>query len=208
MKNTFLILLVALFAFSCASKKKATEATTPEVNTASTYKDMTAKCQYNIEMGDRDIKANGTLRLKRGSVIQMSISAMGLFEVARIELMPESLLVIDRFNKRFLETTYNELSVAMRKNVCFDDIESIFWGERTTIGDKNIEFAMKSDPVTSLPVTYSISSMIKDQKVTLKMQLSNTKTNTGGNIVPTNIDRNSYKSISSQDVVSLLKAFM
>ena len=48
---------------------------------------LTAKASVAIQTGGKSISANGTLRMKRNDVIQLSITFLGM-EVGRMEFFP------------------------------------------------------------------------------------------------------------------------
>lgn len=116
----------------------------------------TAKVKVRLRRDDKDISTTGTLRMRYDDVIQITLvdPLLGIAEVGRLELSPSSVLVIDRLNKRYVSTTYEEFSSLKSRNIGFSTIQNFFWQE-----------AQNSDKVS-----YTISAT---RPIQLDLQLSN-----------------------------------
>ena len=92
---------------------------------------VTAKVRVRVAMGDRSISTTGTLRMRRNDVIQISLvdPLVGIAEVGRMEFTPTNVLIIDRFNKQYIDVPYKEVSFLQRANVDFNTLQSLFWNE-------------------------------------------------------------------------------
>lgn len=71
---------------------------------------LSSKLELTIPHGDAVFTVNGTMKMKQGELVQMSL-LMPLFrsEVARIEAAPTYLLMVDRMNRRFVKASEREL---------------------------------------------------------------------------------------------------
>ena len=69
--------------------------------------------------------------MRYGEVIQITLfdPILGIAEVGRMEIAPDNILVIDRINKRYVSTDYEEFKALKDNNVNFDAIQDIFWKE-------------------------------------------------------------------------------
>ena len=116
----------------------------------------TAKVKVRLRRDDKDISTTGTLRMRYDDVIQITLvdPLLGIAEVGRLELSPSNVLVIDRLNKRYVSTTYEEFSSLKSRNIGFSTIQDFFWQE-----------AQNSDKVS-----YTISAT---RPIQLDLQLSN-----------------------------------
>ena len=153
---TFLLLLMLA---SCHSSKKATKdksdktkptttITTPTktstTTTSSNKQDadlnkakiavgtnFTSKVKVTITQEGKEITTNGNLRMRYGDVIQLTLvdPLLGIAEIGRIELSPNKILIIDRVNKRYVDTTYDEFSAFKSRNIDFPTIQDFFWQE-------------------------------------------------------------------------------
>ena len=98
-------------------------------------RDMSARCNFTLDFGGKNLSAGGTVKMQRGSIIQLSATLLG-FEVGRVEFTPSGVLIIDRVGKRYLQGGYEEVEFARRNNLGFDILQSLFWGELFAVGGK------------------------------------------------------------------------
>jgi len=98
-----LVCFVLLLA-SCKSSKSIVK----ETDGLQQY--LSSKLELTIPHGDATFTVNGTMKMKEGEIVQLSL-LMPLFrtEVARIEAAPTYLLMVDRMNRRFVKATDYEL---------------------------------------------------------------------------------------------------
>ena len=113
-RTLLLIAIVALAATACKSTKNVTTATsgptpgynnTPKINYAKKVlsniadtKVLTAKMKVNLAMGEKTVSLSGTMRMKRGDVIQLSMTFPLVGEVCRMEFTANEVLIVDRIN--------------------------------------------------------------------------------------------------------------
>ena len=91
---------------------------------------MTAKMALAIDWeGKGTTKVNGTLRIKKGEVIQLSIAPLLGIEVARAEISPDGVLVIDRMNKRYVEVSFAEVKALANADLDFHTLQALFLNE-------------------------------------------------------------------------------
>ena len=91
----------------------------------------TSKVKVTITQEGKEITTNGNLRMRYGDVIQLTLvdPLVGIAEIGRIELSPEKMLIIDRVNKRYVDTTYEEFTAFKSRNIDFKTIQDFFWQE-------------------------------------------------------------------------------
>ena len=135
-----IVLMVALFASCSASKsiKKShsiegmteTEFVENVIENASGWEALTAKMSLTLDLGRKgETKVNGTLRIKKGEVVQLSIAPLLGIEVARAEISPDGILVIDRMNKRYVEVSFAEVKALAKADLDFHTLQALFLNE-------------------------------------------------------------------------------
>lgn len=94
---------------------------------------VTAKLNLSLEAGSQKITLGGTYRLKRNEVIQLNLTYTMLVTVniGTLELTPDYMLVMDRWNKRYCRVTYDEVPMLAQSGINYAYLERIFWGEST-----------------------------------------------------------------------------
>lgn len=104
-------------------------------------KNLTAKVKVTIQLGDKSISTGGMLRMKKDDVIQLSLvdPILGVTEVGRMEFTRFHVLIIDRFNKQYIDVPYEEVSFLQRANIDFNTLQSLFWNEVFQPGQQTID---------------------------------------------------------------------
>lgn len=100
------------------------------INHVGGWNALTAKMSLTIDLeGKGATKVSGTLRIKKGEVIQMSIAPFLGIEVARAEISPDGLLIIDRMNKRYVEVSFAEVKALAHADLDFHTLQALFLNE-------------------------------------------------------------------------------
>lgn len=100
------------------------------LDNASGWNAVTARMSASFTLNGKSTgKVNGTLRIKRGEVIQLSIAPFLGIEVGRAEISPEGVLVIDRVNKRYVQISFDELNGLTNVALDFHVLEALFLNE-------------------------------------------------------------------------------
>ena len=135
----YLLLLVVVVLAGCKSSKHlATSAKAP----TSSY--LASKLQLTIPGKKGSMSVGGTMKMKTHERVQISLLMPILrTEVARIEVTPDEVLLVDRMNKRFVRATKAELKNVLSKNVEFSRLEKILMdaslpGGKTELTGKDI----------------------------------------------------------------------
>jgi len=151
MKNNcrqfLLVLLGAVLLSACASKKHAVSQTsTAGVEADATpaalkkivqavnanrqdEKFLTSKLSLSVQTGDKKVSLGGTLRMKRDEVIQLSLVTFGILEVARIEITPDYLLIIDKMGRQYVKAAFGDIPFLKSAGVDFRTLQALFWDE-------------------------------------------------------------------------------
>lgn len=90
----------------------------------------TAKVNLSVDLDGKSVtKVGGTLRIKKGEVIQLSVAPLLGIEVARAEISPNGILVIDRVNKRYVRASFSELESLVHADLDFHSLQALFLHE-------------------------------------------------------------------------------
>lgn len=114
-----------------STKGKDNSATNTKKRTIAAGTNFTAKVKVSLTRGEQNISTNGMLRMRYDDVIQLTLvdPILGITEVGRMELSPDSMLIIDRINKRYVSTQYDQFSATKSRNIDFNTIQELFWNE-------------------------------------------------------------------------------
>ena len=135
------IAVLVLLLASCSSTQSLKKSQSIEGMTETEYVEsvishaggwdaMTAKVALAIDWeGKGATKVNGTLRIKKGEVIQLSIAPLLGIEVARADISPDGVLVIDRMTKRYVEVSFAEVKALANADLDFHTLQALFLNE-------------------------------------------------------------------------------
>lgn len=88
--------------------------------------DLTAKTAITVDYDQEKYSFKGRLRMRRNEVVQLSITALGVVEVALIEFTPDAAYILDRVNKRYTKLEYST-GLLNTVGVNFSTIQALFW---------------------------------------------------------------------------------
>ena len=133
-------LMVAILA-SCSTTKSIkkfhsiegmteTEFVENVIENAGGWNALTAKISLSLDWeGKGETKVSGTLRIKKGEGVQLSIAPLLGIEVARAEISPNGILVIERMNKRYVEVSFAEVKALAKADLDFHTLQALFLNE-------------------------------------------------------------------------------
>jgi tetratricopeptide (TPR) repeat protein len=128
----------------CKSSKHLATSETKTSTKAPTSSYLASRLQLTIPGKKGSMSVGGTMKMKTHERVQISLLMPILrTEVARIEVTPDEVLLVDRMNKRFVRATKAELKNVLSKNVEFSRLEKILMdaslpGGKTELTGKDI----------------------------------------------------------------------
>lgn len=142
---------------------EAEQPTTGNARSLTTQTNLTAHVKVRLSFDGSDIGTGGTLRMRMGEVIQLSINDpfLGISEVGRMEIDPSGVLVIDRYNKRYVSLSYDELNRYARRQLDYETIEYYFWQQALRNDTDELQFMF---PVGSKNVGLNLRLSGKNDK--------------------------------------------
>ena len=182
----YLLLVVVVLAGCKSSKRLATSETKVPV---SGY--LASKLQLTIpNKGGGSMSVGGPMKMKTHERVQVSLLMPILrTEVARIEITPDEVLLVDRMNRRFVRATKEELKGMLPKNAEFSRLEKILMdaslpGGKTELTGKDIgipslekakvqlyEFSTKEFSMTPTELTAKYRQVPLEELVKMLMAL-------------------------------------
>ncbi len=154
MRNKILYILFAVVLLaSCATKKGASDAGSATVSSAArsaseafvadvideavSVDNIVGNATIRMKMGSKTISVPGSLRMRKDNVIrlQLFIPILGT-EIGRLEFTPDYVLVLDRINRQYIKGDYNQLDFLRENGISFYSLQSLFWNELISPGDK------------------------------------------------------------------------
>ncbi len=145
------VILLALLAFvSCKTTKTISTSSVgikdvtllvdkvqknePQFSTANV-----SKMSIAVEMGDRNVNANATCKIRKDSLIHLSIQPFLGIELFKAEFTPDSIKVFDKMNNKYYFLDYNVFAEKFNVKVDFYSLQSLLFGKLFCIGEKDLE---------------------------------------------------------------------
>ncbi len=146
MKNSTYIILALVVLAACRSHKELQ--TTPEEaltevaeksklkqtsssaeeGTKKSIRGTVAKLKLRLEGGDKSLSCGGTYRSLEGDVVQLNL-VYSVFvvsiNVGTLELTRDSVLIVDRVNKRYCRAAYREVPELRKANIDIEHLQSL-----------------------------------------------------------------------------------
>lgn len=172
--RTLCIAVAAIALASCASKKhitvESTPATTPTVSptqsdnsaemlrqqqaafvkkvnaNATTAQNVTAKIDFNLKSGSKDITVGGKLMMRRDDVIriQLSVPIVGM-EAGRLEFTKDYVMIVDRIHTEYIKGDYNQIDFLKNNGINFYSLQALFWNMLFMPGQQTVTDATLGD---------------------------------------------------------------
>ena len=89
---------------------------------------LSSKVVLTVPSKDAVLTVNGTMKLKAGERMQLSFLMPILrSEVARIDVTPEEVILVDRMGKRYVQASRQELKGILPKKTTFQHLEKLLY---------------------------------------------------------------------------------
>lgn len=137
--HIYICLFISLFLLAACRTAK-TEKSNLEISnmvmevsnfqaTAPVCDNLSAKLKIKAQIGEKSLSSSGTFGVEKEQGIQICINALGLFEVARLEVTPKDALVMNRVGKEYVQLDYTSASVLEQAGLNYNILQSVFLNE-------------------------------------------------------------------------------
>lgn len=152
----FVVLIVALVAFSsCKGARNAAHTEDEKAGTAEFVMKklvqnqvratgMEAKAKISFDDGDMSQSATATIKWKKDEVIWMSVTKFG-FEVARAQITPDSIYLIDRINNEYAIKDLSFIHREYNLPANFQTLQALLMGSPVFFNTKMIGLASQGN---------------------------------------------------------------
>ena len=128
-----LFLLLAVCFAGCKTTRKA------ETSVLPVTRYLSSKVKLTVPTKDAVFTVNGTMKLISGELMQLSFQLPIIrTEVARLEVTPETILLIDRMGKRYVQAARKELKDVLPKKADFAHLEKMLFDAAKPNGKKTL----------------------------------------------------------------------
>lgn len=102
-------------------------------------KNITAKIDFNIMRGDKEISVGGKLLMRRDEVIriQLNVPLIGM-EAGRLEFTKDYVLIVDRIHSEYVKGDYNQVDFLKNNGLNFHALQALFWNQLFVPGQTKV----------------------------------------------------------------------
>lgn len=155
-KSFLMYATIILLFFSCKNQEKASrkplegkkaEFLIEQLNkNAAVFETFSAKADFTVLQKDKKTSFKANIRIKKDSIIWISISpALGI-EMARVLITQDTVKVINRLQKEYFIGDYNYLNKRFNVELNFQDVQALLLG--SSVGfetDERLKFGIDND---------------------------------------------------------------
>ena len=129
MSKYFIFLLIAVSTLSSCKRNVFTSSRNNKIEIIDPDFDfMTAKAKIKFDHEDKRMSATANIRMKKDSIIWMSVTPGLGIEVARVLINKQEITVVDKVNKRVHNYSFEKLSSQFGFKLDFDILQSVVLG--------------------------------------------------------------------------------
>ena len=172
-KITILFLLAVLLLASCASRKKTVAPTPPQ-----SFEWLTAKLDIQAEVNGQSFNdLSGQLRMRKDSIVWMSVTATMGVEVLRAKISNDSVWILNRMEKTYLAEPIDSLAqqlgeyriyrLPMAQFALLNNIEGIPPVENQTVGWHDYDYDLGE-----IQVKIKYSNIKLDEPTTFPLKIT------------------------------------
>ncbi|SMG33960.1 protein of unknown function [Marivirga sericea] len=140
-----LICCVVLIFSSCGKKLLPTSSIEEEYALEKfDFEYLQAKSKIRFSSSDRNLSSSASIRMKKDSVIWISVSPVFGIEAARGYISQDTIVFMDRVNKDVYRYNYESLSNALNFEIDFQMVQSIILGNQVFDFQREDNFSKRS----------------------------------------------------------------
>jgi len=117
------------------TKRQRSELLAPLAQYPTDVQFVSAKTAITLDYNGHAATVKGRLYMRRDEVVQMSVTALGLMEIALVEFTPKGAYLIDRVHKRYALLDYTS-GWANLAGINFGTVQALFWNRLFIPGEK------------------------------------------------------------------------
>lgn len=143
-------------------------------------KSISAKLKISLGIDGKSLSAGGTFKAQKGKGMQIGVTAVGIFEVARLEFTPDKMLAMNKAGKEYATLDYTAVDAIARLGLGYDALESILLNSLFMPDGRDFASAVKQ-----MEITADSSRITVVTPATTPMRYSFTLDKTTGELVKT-----------------------
>ena len=166
-KIAFLVLLLA--ATSCASRKKTVAPTSPQ-----TFEWLTANLDIEAEVNGTSQDLKGQLRMRRDSIVWLSVTATMGMEVLRAKISNDSVWIVNRLEKTYLTEPLDTVSTQLGMPLSLPLVQTLLLDNNEGLPPvENQTVLLKTFVMGNLSAKMRYKNIKLEEKTSFPLKISN-----------------------------------
>lgn len=140
LNNIFLVLIALFFTTACGTKRIVSNTGSVAVekkvkfNLADikkkgfSFETLAAKAKASVDIAGKSQDLNLNIRIKKGEIIWLSVTAFAGVEVARLHVTPDSVKFINRLNSEYALKPFDFIHRFTSSAISYQELEALFIG--------------------------------------------------------------------------------
>lgn len=87
---------------------------------------LSAKMKLSANINGKAVSSSGSIKAQKGGGVQLAITPLGLFEVARVEFLPLYVQYINKIEAEYARVDYSSIALLKQHGIGFALLESLF----------------------------------------------------------------------------------
>lgn len=178
-KLSILLLIFSFFTLTITSCKKELSGVATKKNkelkiTPLDFEYLNTKSKIRFQNDDKDISVTATIRIKKDSVIWLSLSPAFGIEAARAVITQDSLKIVNRLEREYNAFDFKSLSEKFNFNITFELIQAMLLGEmpipkslQDQVSSKNGHFIIHQERGNLIADNYIDALKMKPERIQL-----------------------------------------
>lgn len=127
---------------------------------------LSAKVKMNAEILGGKVSTSGNMKIEHGCGMSIGVTALGLFEIARLEASPADLQFLNKVTKECTSVTYSEVGFLQATGLNYNMLEAMFMNEIFSPEENvPVEKALSNMTVTLVDNQFHLTTAEKDGMV-------------------------------------------
>jgi hypothetical protein len=146
MKKELIIGIILVFLFSACKTPKIVEQPKKLLPEGKLYKEVLtvqsslssvnfSRINLNLAFNGKALSVKGYMKIKKDSIISISIQPMLGFEATRMEISPDSIIVIDKINKQYSAESFSFLAKKIGIPINFYNLQAVLLNQLFVLGE-------------------------------------------------------------------------
>lgn len=170
---------------SCKTKREIVSATAVEAKVAEDlfidiidkqfdFNTFSSKLNINLSFGAKSLSSRSNLKIVKDNSIQLSIQPLFGVEMIRVYIDKDSVIILDRMNKRYIKESINDIKKEYPVGFDFITIQSLLTNRMFVSGNSSIDYSdFKSFATNKLSDQYySIKSIDKKSGIEYRFDIN------------------------------------